>query len=113
MVTLSAPLAAQSSGLSECLDRLAAHRREDRPLATYRLQFNHTFRFEQARPLVHYLHELGISHCYSSPILKARAGSMHGYDIVDHNAINPEIGTEEDFRNLVAELKARGMGVIL
>ncbi len=113
MVTFSAPLLAESSGLSECLDRLAAHQREDRPLATYRLQFNGGFRFEQAREIVSYLHDLGISHCYSSPILKARAGSMHGYDIVDHNALNPEIGSEDDFRSLVAELKARGMGVVL
>ncbi len=113
MVTISAPLQAESSGLSECLDRLAAHQSEDRPAATYRLQFNHRFRFAQARRIVGYLHDLGISHCYSSPILKARAGSMHGYDIVDHNALNPEIGSEEEFHDFVAELKARGMGVVL
>src|SRR5512135_2400484 len=107
MVTVAAPLQAEASGLSECLDRLAAHKPEDRPLATYRLQFNHTFRFTQAREIVAYLHDLGITHCYASPILKARAGSMHGYDIVDHGAFNPEIGSEEDFRSLVADLKAR------
>ncbi len=113
MVTVSAPLQAEASGLSECLDRLAAHRPTDRPIATYRLQLNHQFRFEDARRLVSYLDSLGISHCYSSPILRARAGSMHGYDITDHNAINSEIGTEADFRRFVAELKAHGMGIIL
>ena len=60
-----------------------------------------------------YLHKLGISHGYASPILKARAGSTHGYDNVDHNRMNPEIGTEEEFRALVDELKAYGMGLIL
>ncbi len=113
MAILSAPLLAESSGLSECLDRLAAHKPEDRPVATYRLQFNRGFRFEQAQQIVSYLHDLGVTHCYSSPILKARAGSMHGYDIVDHNSLNPEIGTEEQFRDFIAELKARGMGVVL
>lgn len=113
MVTITAPLQAEASGLSECLDRLAAHQRTDRPIATYRLQLNHAFRFEDARRLVEYLHALGVSHCYSSPILRARAGSTHGYDITDHNAINGEIGTEEAFRALVAELKSRGMGIVL
>jgi (1->4)-alpha-D-glucan 1-alpha-D-glucosylmutase len=53
------------------------------------------FRFEDARRLLPYLHALGITHCYASPSLKARAGTAHGYDITDHNQINPEIGTEE------------------
>src|SRR5512146_19573 len=113
MATILAPSPAEVSGLSECLDRLAAHKRANRPISTYRLQFNHAFRFADGRQLVGYLHALGITHCYSSPILKARAGSMHGYDITDHSAINPEIGTEEEFAALVAELKARGMGMVL
>ncbi len=71
------------------------------------------FRFEDARRLVPYLDRLGVTHCYASPILKARGGSVHGYDIVDHNQINPEIGTEEEFRALAGELKAHGMGLIL
>src|SRR5437764_953238 len=87
----------ESSGYSECLDRLSARGGETRPLATYRLQFNRNFRFEEARQLVGYMHALGVSHCYASPILKARAGSMHGYDITDHNRINPEIGSEQEF----------------
>jgi len=106
-------LPAETSGLSECFDRLAAQKRESRPLSTYRLQFNKDFRFDDARALVGYLRELGISHVYSSPILKARPGSTHGYDISDHNLLNPEIGTEEEFRAFVDELKDHGMGQIL
>jgi (1->4)-alpha-D-glucan 1-alpha-D-glucosylmutase len=106
-------LATESSGISECLDRLSDGRLHHRPVSTYRFQFNAGFRFQDAIGLVPYLHALGITHCYASPILKARAGSMHGYDITDHNAINPEIGTEDELRQLVAGLKARGMGLIL
>ena len=99
--------------LGDCLDHLTANKQGLVPLATYRLQFNGSFRFADARRLVPYLWQLGITHCYSSPILKARAGSPHGYDIIDHNQLNPEIGTEEEFRELAAELKARGMGLLL
>lgn len=83
------------------------------PTATYRLQFNLHFTFQQARELVPYLHELGISHVYSSPLFKATPGSMHGYDINDHNELNPEIGTREDFDAFVAALHAHGMGLIM
>jgi (1->4)-alpha-D-glucan 1-alpha-D-glucosylmutase len=83
------------------------------PRATYRLQLNGEFTFEQARAIVPYLAALGISHCYVSPCLKARPGSMHGYDIVDHNALNPEIGTPEDFDRFVSALHEHGMGLIL
>ena len=83
------------------------------PRATYRLQFNRDFSFAQATALVEYLARLGVSHCYASPFLKARPGSLHGYDIVDHSALNPEIGTEEDFDVFVANLHAAGMGQIL
>ncbi|MGD2073832.1 MAG: malto-oligosyltrehalose synthase [Gammaproteobacteria bacterium] len=83
------------------------------PVATYRLQLNADFRFDDARRIVPYLHELGISHVYASPYLKARAGSMHGYDIVDHNALNPEIGDQTRFDQLVAELHRHDMGQIL
>ena len=101
------------SELAECLERLRAEKRALSPLSTYRLQFNRNFRFEDARNLAPYLHRLGVSHCYSSPLLKARPGSEHGYDIVDHNQLNPEIGGEEEFRNFVSELESRGMGLIL
>ncbi|HKW66250.1 MAG TPA: malto-oligosyltrehalose synthase [Terriglobales bacterium] len=104
---------AESAGLAECLDRLAARQHADRPISTYRLQFNREFRFVDARALVPYLHALGITHCYSSPLLKARAGSAHGYDITDHNSLNPEIGSEEEFQALISELRANGMALIL
>ena len=113
MQTSSTALLDQSAGLCDCLDSLAARKRRAIPLSTYRLQFNNNFRFEDARKLVPYLWKLGISHCYSSPILKARAGSPHGYDIIDHNQLNPEIGTLEEFRHLTQELQSRGMGLLL
>ncbi len=106
-------LSKESSALSECLDHLAARNRYARPLSTYRLQFHSGFRFEDARRLAGYLHALGISHLYSSPVLQARAGSKHGYDITDHNQLNPEIGSHEDLQALVRELKNYGMGLIL
>lgn len=83
------------------------------PRATYRLQLNHTFTFDQARQVVPYLAALGISHVYASPCLKARAGSLHGYDIVDHHSLNPEMGSQEDFGAFVDALHAQGMGLIL
>jgi (1->4)-alpha-D-glucan 1-alpha-D-glucosylmutase len=83
------------------------------PAATYRLQFRSGFTFSDAERLVPYLHDLGISHVYCSPYLKARAGSSHGYDIVDHNALDPEVGDEETFESFVAALRRHGMGQIL
>src|SRR3954470_12021245 len=83
------------------------------PRATYRLQFNRDFTFAQAADLVPYLHALGISHCYASPYLKARPGSMHGYDIIDHNSLNPEVGSPEDFERFVGALARCEMGQIL
>jgi (1->4)-alpha-D-glucan 1-alpha-D-glucosylmutase len=83
------------------------------PRATYRLQFNRDFTFADAHALVDYLADLGISHVYASPFLKARAGSTHGYDIIDHNQLNPEIGDSGDLATLVERLKRRGMGLIL
>jgi (1->4)-alpha-D-glucan 1-alpha-D-glucosylmutase len=83
------------------------------PVATYRLQFNQQFRFEDAPELVPYLHRLGISDLYASPILKARRGSTHGYDVVDPSRLNPELGSEADFDALSRELKRYEMGLIL
>jgi len=83
------------------------------PTATYRFQFHQGFTFRAARDLVPYLHRLGISHVYASPIFRAAPGSMHGYDICDHNALNPEIGTREEFDALIAELHAHDMGFIV
>jgi len=70
---------------------------EGAPAATYRLQFNSDFTLAHARELVPYLYELGISHIYASPLLRAVRGSRHGYDICDFNELNPEVGTPEDF----------------
>jgi (1->4)-alpha-D-glucan 1-alpha-D-glucosylmutase len=109
----STALLERSAGLCDCLDALTAEKRRTTPFSTYRLQFNGNFRFADARRLLPYLEKLGISHCYSSPILKARAGSPHGYDIIDHNQLNPEIGTLEEFQQLAHELHARGMGLVL
>ena len=83
------------------------------PLSTYRLQFNRDFTFNQAREIVPYLSALGISHLYASPYLKARPGSQHGYDIIDHNTLNPEIGTYQEFEQLCATLAQHGMGQVL
>ncbi len=83
------------------------------PRTTYRLQFHAGFRFADATALIPYLQRLGITHLYCSPYLKARAGSMHGYDIIDHNALNPELGTDADYRAFVETLRAHGMGHIL
>lgn len=83
------------------------------PRATARLQFHRGFTLDDAVPLVPYLARLGVSHLYASPILKARPGSTHGYDIVDHGQINPELGGEPALRRLVAALHGAGMGLIL
>src|SRR6201985_3545658 len=103
----------ETSGISECLDRLAAAKHHNRPVSTYRMQFHANFRFEHARQLVPYLHSLGVTHLYSSPILMARAGSMHGYDIINHNEINPEIGTEAEFDALANALRPPHIAMIL
>ena len=81
--------------------------------ATYRWQFHKGFGFRDATRLVPYLAELGISHCYASPYLKAHAGSNHGYDIVDHTHINPEVGTETERQAFVRALNAHGLYQIL
>lgn len=84
----------------------------DVPLATYRLQFNHTFTFKDALQIIPYLAELGISHIYASPVFKAKKGSLHGYDIADHNILNDEIGSYTDFENLIAKANEYRMGWI-
>lgn len=83
------------------------------PRATYRLQLNSRLGFTDVRRLLGYFDRLGISHIYTSPFLEARAGSAHGYDITDHNAFNPELGSEADFDDFASGLASRGMGLIL
>ena len=83
------------------------------PTATYRLQFNDTFTFIDAARIVPYLHALGITDCYASSYLRAVPGSPHGYDIVDPTMMNPDLGTEHDFRIFTDSLAQHGMGQIL
>ena len=83
------------------------------PISTYRLQFNHLFTFSDARKIIQYLYDMGISDIYASPYFRARVGSLHGYDIVDHHTLNPEIGTEEEYHEMIHELWKHGMGQIL
>jgi (1->4)-alpha-D-glucan 1-alpha-D-glucosylmutase len=83
------------------------------PRATYRLQFHAGFGFADAQAIVPYLAALGISHLYASPITMARPGSMHGYDVIDFNRLNPELGDEAAFDALVNELHMHGMGLVL
>src|SRR6187549_1070057 len=95
------------------LDRQGQPDRKPIPRATYRLQLNKDLGFDQVAALAPYLAALGVSHVYCSPYLRARPGSTHGYDIIDHGALNPEIGSEADFERFVAALRAHGMGHIL
>ncbi len=83
------------------------------PTSTYRLQFNRNFTFDDARSLVDYFDDLGIGACYASPIFKARPGSEHGYDVVDHRQLNPEIGSDTSFARLAESLKKNNIGLIL
>src|SRR3954469_13143080 len=97
------------------LVRRALARIAQRPLpeSTYRLQFHKDFTFRDATAIVPYLHDLGITHVYASPYLKARPGSTHGYDVIDHNALNPELGSESDYDAWLAKLREHGMSHIL
>ena len=83
------------------------------PLATYRLQFNASFRIPDAAKLLPYLETLGVSHVYASPILRARAGSTHGYDGIDPTRVGPETGGAAGFRRLAQGLRRHGMGLVL
>src|SRR5271163_475062 len=82
------------------------------PSGTYRLQLHREFNLKDAMGLVGYLHDLGISDCYLSPITEARPGSIHGYDVIDHGVLNPELGSEDDFEKFAQMLRTRGMGIV-
>jgi (1->4)-alpha-D-glucan 1-alpha-D-glucosylmutase len=110
--------------LGRALARLRGRRRGARPegaraataqipRATYRLQLHRGFTFADAAACVPYLATLGVSHAYCSPILRARPGSVHGYDVVDHAALNPELGNRDDLERFVAELRRHAMGLIV
>jgi len=83
------------------------------PTATYRLQFHADFTLRDARQIIDYLHALGISDIYASPLLRPRTGSTHGYDIVDANQLNPAVGSEDDFTELQGALDRHDMGLLL
>jgi (1->4)-alpha-D-glucan 1-alpha-D-glucosylmutase len=83
------------------------------PIATYRLQLTANFDFDAAASIVPYLKALGVTHLYASPFMKSRKGSTHGYDIVDHTQINPELGGDASFERLSRALKQHDLGLIL
>jgi (1->4)-alpha-D-glucan 1-alpha-D-glucosylmutase len=83
------------------------------PRATYRLQLHAGFGFKDAAAIAPYLAQLSVSHVYLSPIFKARPGSVHGYDVTDHNQLNPELGTENDFASMIDAFREHGLGRIL
>ena len=83
------------------------------PVATYRLQFNQDFTFRDARDLLGYLQDLGITDIYASPLLQSRRGSGHGYDVTDPTRLDTDAGSHEEFEAFQAELQRRGMGLIL
>lgn len=109
LAKLAASLSAEERGPHSGAARLNA----PPPRATYRLQFHKDFTFADAERIVPYLAKLGISHVYASPLQKARPGSTHGYDIVDHGAINPELGGEEGFVRLSDRLREHGLKLLL
>jgi (1->4)-alpha-D-glucan 1-alpha-D-glucosylmutase len=84
-----------------------------KPIATYRVQFNPEFRLADAQPLAQYFGRLGVTHVYASPVLRARTGSTHGYDVVDCSTINPQLGDWTDLRALTTALHAYGMALLL
>jgi (1->4)-alpha-D-glucan 1-alpha-D-glucosylmutase len=94
------------------VEREAAVRRCT-PEATYRLQFHAGFTFQDAAHLAPYLEDLGVSHVYASPYLKARPGSKHGYDVLDHQHLNPEIGSDADYTAYIEALHSHHLGQIL
>jgi len=106
-------LEAAAEALFEAEARASAETPPRRATGTYRLQLHQKFTFEDAETIVDYLHDLGVSDCYFSPYLAARAGSTHGYDVIDHGRINPEVGDEATHEHLLAHLKAKGMGRVL
>ncbi len=105
---------ASTDRIAAILDRVAADLAQTAqfPEATYRLQFHAGFTFRDATRLLAYWRDLGISHLYASPYLKARPGSQHGYDISDHRVLNPEIGSEEDYAAWVQAIQEHGLGQV-
>jgi (1->4)-alpha-D-glucan 1-alpha-D-glucosylmutase len=80
-------------------------------MATYRVQFTRAFKFSDAKAIVSYLQDLGISDCYASPVLKTPADSDNGYDVCDHSQLNPVLGSEDDFEAFTSALSKHGLGL--
>jgi (1->4)-alpha-D-glucan 1-alpha-D-glucosylmutase len=121
---LSIEQMADDARIAACAYRLSRQRPHPAPLAraraqaqipraTYRVQLHREFTLDDAAAIVPYLARLGVSHLYCSPLLRARPGSRHGYDIVDHREISPELGGREALERLAAALRAHGLGLIL
>lgn len=104
-----APLVAELA--REVMQRIESQRRPRG--STYRLQFNAQFTFRDATRIVPYLRSLGITHVYASPYLRAQAGSVHGYDVCQHDQLNPEVGSVDDYLAFVAALQEHGIGQVL
>ena len=83
------------------------------PVSTYRLQLHAGFGFAEAAGIAGYLAALGVSHAYLSPVLQAAPGSMHGYDVVDHSRVSADLGGEAAFRDMAAEFRRHGLGIVL
>jgi (1->4)-alpha-D-glucan 1-alpha-D-glucosylmutase len=115
----ASPTTADSPALNALAETLFRRAREEvlaqaqTPLATYRVQFHKGFSFDDARRVVPYLARLGISDLYASPYLAASPGSTHGYDVVDHSRLNPEVGTPEQHAALAESLREVGLGQVL
>src|SRR5437762_11927136 len=103
---MSLPAATVHAGQSAPLPRVI-------PGATYRLQFNADFTFADATRIVPYLRQLGITHCYASPLFEAAPGSAHGYDICRFDRLNPLLGSPDDFDQFVSALRENKMDLIL
>jgi (1->4)-alpha-D-glucan 1-alpha-D-glucosylmutase len=114
--TLEEPTDTRAQQLADTIFNEVVERLNERlhlPTATYRLQFNRFFTFQQARDQIDYLQRLGISDVYASPYFKARAESLHGYDIANHNELNPSIGDQQDYDDIVEEMRRHGMYQVL
>src|SRR4051812_5757782 len=83
------------------------------PESTYRVQFHKAFTFRDAAAIAPYLAELGVTHVYASPYLKAVPGSTHGYDVIDHNRLNPEVGSAADYQAFLDALRDNGLAHVL
>jgi (1->4)-alpha-D-glucan 1-alpha-D-glucosylmutase len=105
----TAPRSRQRTRVGDLLDTLP--RRV--PRATYRLQFHAGFTFADAEKILDYLNALGVSDVYASPLLMARQGSPHGYDITDHNHFNPDLGGDEGFDRFSQQLHHHDLGLLL